>query len=179
MFVHRKIILPPENSKSSNSESVPISSNATAVSTSSSSTSAQELPAKEVQTGAANAKVQQELSEKNKLFIGNVPYKCTTEKLKEMLEYFGPLVKLHVPVGESLEGEAPHHRGFAFATFRDSKHARVRSPISTAVSSWYIKVFWRSFLPIYLRFSGTVLCLCLLICYHRADILTCNQLILM
>lgn len=48
-----------------------------------------------------------------KLYIGNLSYDTTEAEVREILEEFGPIVDLHMPV----DRDSGRPRGFVFVTF--------------------------------------------------------------
>lgn len=56
----------------------------------------------------------------NKLFIGNIPYKATSEELRTLCEPFGKVMNISVPT----DRETGNSKGFAFVEFSTAAEAR-------------------------------------------------------
>jgi RNA recognition motif-containing protein len=59
------------------------------------------------------------MDQKNKLYVGNLPYNITQEQLKEIFEKFGEVVEVII-ITDKFSGRS---KGFGFVTFVDEKAA--------------------------------------------------------
>jgi RNA recognition motif-containing protein len=59
------------------------------------------------------------MDQKNKLYVGNLPYNITQEQLKEIFEKFGEVIEAII-ITDKFSGRS---KGFGFVTFADEKAA--------------------------------------------------------
>jgi RNA recognition motif-containing protein len=58
--------------------------------------------------------------EKNKLFVGNLPWSATTDSLREMFSQYGEVTDAFIPT----DRETGRSRGFGFVTFANEADAQ-------------------------------------------------------